>query len=238
MTWIRILLHLTPEFEATGIKPPWQRLVPARQLRIHQFHPHSSGSQRLFSDEIQTPPGGRSERPRSLRHFPEQVISTYSTATMTLEALITANASRPTASSRASTDAFVIIATTSAPGATSRVTSQFTAPSTILMIRPFRTFRALTFIRWFNQKAAPRTTFVTLPASPNAESCLRRRGSFLRRRAEPGAGSTPPGTGATTGAVPRARSAAPRGAAATPSGRTTGAAAPVRRASAIPADVT
>jgi hypothetical protein len=88
----------------------------------------------------------------------EQILSIYSTSTMTLEALITAKASRPTASWRAWTEALVMIATTSTPGATSRVTSQLTAPSTILMIRPLRTFRALSFILWFNQKVSSQTT--------------------------------------------------------------------------------
>ena len=76
----------------------------------------------------------------------EHIFSAYSTATITLEALITAKASRPTARSRAWTDALVIIATTSTPAAISRVTSQFTAPSTILVIRPLKTLRALSFI--------------------------------------------------------------------------------------------
>ncbi len=39
-----------------------------------------------------------------------------------------------------------MIATTSTPGAISRVISQFIAPSTIRTIRPFKTFRALIFI--------------------------------------------------------------------------------------------
>ena len=65
---------------------------------------------------------------------------------MTLEALITAKASLPSVKPRDCTDVLVIMETSSTPGATSRVTSEFTAHWTIFITLPLRIFRALIFI--------------------------------------------------------------------------------------------
>jgi len=74
------------------------------------------------------------------------LVPRYSTAIMTLEALITAKASLPSAKPRDCTDVLVMMETTSTPGATSKVISQFTAPWTILITLPLRIFRALIFM--------------------------------------------------------------------------------------------
>lgn len=79
-------------------------------------------------------------------------LSGYSTATITLEALITAQASLPTESPRDATEGLVMIDTISTPGAISSVTSQLTAPSTTRVTRPFRTLRALILIRIYQAK--------------------------------------------------------------------------------------
>lgn len=74
---------------------------------------------------------------------------------MTLEALTIANASLPTFSRSEATDVLVIINTICIPGAISRVTSQFTEPSTTCKARPFNILRALILIaETINQKAA------------------------------------------------------------------------------------
>jgi hypothetical protein len=65
---------------------------------------------------------------------------------MTLEALIIANASLPTLSPSEAPDVLVMIDTICMPGAISRVTSQFTEPSTICKTRPFNILRALILI--------------------------------------------------------------------------------------------
>jgi hypothetical protein len=87
---------------------------------------------------------------KRLRHVPQAapagLLGCYSTPIMTLEALITAKASLPSANARDCTDVLVMMETTSTPGATSRVISQFTAPWTILVTVPLSIFRALSFI--------------------------------------------------------------------------------------------
>jgi hypothetical protein len=74
---------------------------------------------------------------------------------MTLEALTIANASLPTLSPSEAPDVLVMIDTICMPGAISRVTSQFTEPSTICKTRPFNILRALILIaETINQKTA------------------------------------------------------------------------------------
>src|SRR5215469_12466974 len=67
-------------------------------------------------------------------------------AIITLDALITAEATLPSAKPSDAAEALVMMETISTPGLISRVTSQLTAPSTTLVTLPFSTFRALIFI--------------------------------------------------------------------------------------------
>jgi hypothetical protein len=67
-------------------------------------------------------------------------------AIITLDALMTAEAILPSCKPSYATEAFVMMEIISTPGAISRVTSQLTAPSTILVTFPFSTLRALIFI--------------------------------------------------------------------------------------------
>src|SRR5215831_10763682 len=64
---------------------------------------------------------------------------------MTLDALMTAEATLPSVKPSDAAEAFVMMETISTPGAISRVTSQLTAPSTTLATFPFSTLRALIF---------------------------------------------------------------------------------------------
>ena len=64
----------------------------------------------------------------------------YSTASITLLALITAKTSFPNPSSRLCTDDFVITATISCPPGSSITTSSLTEPSMIFLILPFNWF--------------------------------------------------------------------------------------------------
>ena len=64
-------------------------------------------------------------------------------ATITLEALMTAEAILPSAKPSDAAEAFVMIEIISTPGAISRVISQLTAPSTSLVTFPFSILRAL-----------------------------------------------------------------------------------------------
>ena len=69
--------------------------------------------------------------------------SSQSTAIMTLDALMTAEAALPSTKPSDAAEALVMMETISTPGAISRVTSQLTAPSTTLATFPFSTLRAL-----------------------------------------------------------------------------------------------
>src|SRR5215469_399497 len=67
-------------------------------------------------------------------------------AIITLDALITAEATLPSAKPSDAAEAFVMMETISTPGAISRITSELTAPWTSLVTFPFSTLRALIFI--------------------------------------------------------------------------------------------
>jgi hypothetical protein len=86
----------------------------------------------------------RTKRERTLLELAE--IRHHSTATITLEALITAKASLPSFSSKLSTELFVITDTICTPPDISIVTSELIAPRKILTTFPFNTFLALSFI--------------------------------------------------------------------------------------------
>src|SRR5262249_41640504 len=69
-----------------------------------------------------------------------------STATMTLEAFMTAYAFEPTFRFRLCTASRVMIETTVRPGASSNVTSALTAPGSMARTTPGRALRALSFM--------------------------------------------------------------------------------------------